>query len=95
MQAISVPPSWVRITDPELIWMALVKAKAGQRITWFGGTSFARAWESGGLDLFDRSCRAVQKSLACWIKSQRFVVVWRPQEPTRPPEIYHDTREAK
>ena len=85
-------PEWTRVTDPELAWAAMVKARRGTWWALFG----CYGHENGGLDLFkpvgrgDIACS--QRSLATRIDGRRFVVVWWPPEPTEAPHVYHDTR---
>ena len=90
-------PEWVRITDPELAWQAMVAAHEGTDAGWLG-----RSWEHGGLELFrvegvwpNARTHCSQTSLACRIKGRRFVVVWWPREPLEAPHVYHDTRKRK
>lgn len=87
-----VPSEWVEVTDPELAWLAMVSARCGRP---FIPPLGLRVFESGAVDLFDREGRCVQGSLAGYLKGQRFVVVWNPQQPATNPVVYYDLRGAK
>lgn len=93
MRELWVPPHWVRITDPELCWLAMIAAREGEVLHGFFSMI---VHEHGGLDLFSfrdgdrRRSYCAQRSLAGRVNGQRFVVVWSPEELDRAPEVYQD-----